>query len=325
MRELLSIVGIFAGAAILLFVGLMSSDQAPIRYYAQPIAQQNAAAAETERRGTRDAPIFVQVVSPEKSEYETANEDAERKEKTARERGMVKWTAVAAFAATIAAVIALVQAGFFYRQLNIMAKGVTDAEEVAKAAKASADATLASLEIEHAAQRPYIKMSHTPPGLRFSEGAAPDADWRLIVQISIKNGGHSPGTVSDVVLKATHKGKGLIPTRSVPDSRKKPLGFFIPAEENFFGFGFSIAAVDGRRLQNFGGVTLTGYVDYIDQFGGRWRSGYERLYNSAHDPQNNLVIPWESDGHYDRARKRTDPDPGIDWDWEPKPPPEKAA
>lgn len=153
MREAISIAAIFGLAATLLFVGIFASDQSPVRYYAQPEAKGNKETATPKERGTKDAPLFMEVVLPKKSEYEAANDEAERQQKAAVERSMVKWTAVAAFAASVAAIVALFQAGFFYRQLDIMAKGVKDAELVAKAALGSLEISRADLISTH---RPKI-------------------------------------------------------------------------------------------------------------------------------------------------------------------------
>lgn len=173
-------------------------------------------------------------------------------------------------------------------------------------------------------ERAYVKLSHHSPGLSFSD---PNPSGRVIaeVRVAAKNWGNTPATVSDIALDLRALGKSIPSDRMIPDNAKTALAFLAPGEDFTFGFGFVFSAEDYEQFNNFlARARLVGYVDYIDQFGNRWRNGYERIYFRTLDnsslpasERNNLVISRDSRGHYDRPRK---PGEGIDWDWEPKPP-----
>jgi hypothetical protein len=106
----------------------------------------------------------------------------------------------------------------------------------------------------------------------------------------------------------------------------KPLRAFLVTNDEFFDSRFyRISPDDAEKVKNFTyDLYMIGFVDYIDQFGGRHRGGYARIYypmidvksadryetEAAYVARNNLGVVAKEGYYYDRPRSRMD---GDDW------------
>jgi hypothetical protein len=164
-----------------------------------------------------------------------------------------------------------------------------------------------------ASERAYMLMSHKS-GL--------EIDGQTIrITMQIRNWGKTPGTVTDNVLGPVFfTGRGKLPPN--PDYKltrtPNPEAFLAPSGKLEWTQEFDIGSPDLSEVIA-GRVTLImfGYVDYRDQFGGRYRNGYAREYGDVLTPEgNNLGFVRDVRGYnYDRPRRRWE---GNDWN-EPNP------
>ena len=173
-------------------------------------------------------------------------------------------------------------------------------------------------------ERAYIKISHRPPGIE-PEGIT-GLFW---VNLEITNSGKTPARVTDVVLTPVvvvpHK-KGLpeIPDYSVPAVRDNIPNAFLVTEDKFFSVQrCKIPKLEMTSIMELeSDLYLIGFVDYIDQFGQRYRGGYARRYqprmddrsryrtDDAFEQRSNLVFVAQDGYNYDRPRVRGE---GNDW------------
>ncbi len=178
--------------------------------------------------------------------------------------------------------------------------------EVAIAAKTTAQHT-------RAVERAYVKLSHVPPGL-----GAENEEGQFSVQVSVKNFGTTPAKVTDILVKpVVVPNNQSLPKR--PDYSRIwgqiPHAFLVAQEEFLHEVRFKISPDQMALVNNAFTHTLylIGYVDYIDQFGHRHRSGYARMYKPLTEllrHQSNLFYVVQEGYNYDRPRQRGE---GEDW------------
>ena len=109
----------------------------------KPQRAQGKKAAQTDQRGTENAPLVVKgFPPPAKSHDETDREQKERDEKTANERGLTVYTGYLAILTGGLVVVAFIQACLFLWQLSLMRAGAKDSERVAEAARIQAKAAV---------------------------------------------------------------------------------------------------------------------------------------------------------------------------------------
>jgi len=192
-----------------------------------------------------------------------------------------------------------------------------------EATRTAATAALEEAKAMTLAERAYVKMSHCPPGLQ-QVANSPLYD----IQLQIKNFGHTPATVTGVVL--TYKivpHEDLLPTVPEYGSGTGQLirRVFLVREEDFFTHQtFTILSPDFTLIENeTNDICIYGYVDYIDQFGTRHRAGYARRYeprandariyrtDEAFRNRSNLMYVTQPRYNYDRRREHGE---GNDWD-----------
>jgi hypothetical protein len=264
----------------------------------QTTSEQPKQGGAAEPRGTDQSPIVVKVLPPKPGSDEDIERRREQDQKSATDRGLLWFTAVLAISTLV---LMAVTAGlvFFAREQ------IKDARVV---------------------QRAYVRMSHTPPGLRIDEKV-------VHVEMGIKNFGQTPAMVTDVLLKLKDFPTGTPlpdqPDYSVPRKEKAERGFLVAGDEFFIRQPFDISDSLRQELEKWQGlasrvsspqeigvrpkptvnVYLYGYVDYIDKFGDRQRAGYARFYHPFDD--NNLIFTGRDRYNYDRTRRRGE---GDDWD-----------
>lgn len=263
--------------------------------------------AKAEQRGTEKAPIFMKGdVTTQKTKEEADGDAEDRKQKSAVDKFLVKYTGLNSLFTLFLFVVALAQVGLFVWQLRLMREAVADAKDVASAAKRQSDSLILS-------ERAYVKMSHVSPGVRWITGN----DELFQIEVEVKNHGRTPADVTDVIIGAKLLGNG----EPLPEPFPYPTGeresipnAFLVTDETFFttrhfplrGQNLADAKCGAKKLWIFG------HVDYIDTFKVRHRAGYVRVYIPHVDDgkQNNLFYMTEGRYNYDRPRKKGE---GNDW------------
>src|SRR5262249_53150359 len=160
-------------------------------------------------------------------------------------------------------------------------KSAETAENAANTALAQANAALAQANATMLAERAYVKISHPAPGIKQL-----DISGNIWFTIAVKNYGRTPARVTDVVVKPVVVPHGD-PLPKNPDYYgvaiklpSRPLRAFLVTGEEFFDSRFySISTNEVIKVKDLASdLYMIGFVDYIDQFGQRYRSGYARIY-----------------------------------------------
>jgi hypothetical protein len=182
----------------------------------------------------------------------------------------------------------------------------------------TAKAAIAAAEHVTRVERAYVKLSHTEQGVFFSvkhhgqlpPGTQAENEGVLSLEIQAKNWGETPARLTAIALGPIYiqGGKKLPATPPYPEPAI--IGnFLVRGEESFIEFKFTVDKKTSADLLR-GTVTLymIGYVDYVDAFGGRHRSGYARIW--TREAVKNLNVVTDAAYSYDRARL---PGEGNDW------------
>ena len=163
-------------------------------------------------------------------------------------------------------------------------------------------------------ERAYVDISHAPEGLGFVAGRPPT------LKLSVKNHGRSPGDVTSFILSMIV----VEPGGELPDAIAYPWQpvkthpaqlTLMPSEKVSLTMMDNWAPLDQAAIEKFrsgkASLFIVGYVDYIDRFGSRHRSGYARRFEpAAREGTNNLIFVTKPGYNYDRDRKRGE---GVDW------------
>jgi hypothetical protein len=197
-------------------------------------------------------------------------------------------------------------------------------------------------------ERAYVNMSHYPPGLTFGFefSSSTDPIWKQDVAVRMKvcNHGNTPARITRALIQP------IVAVEPLPDKPQydETFGEHIDAvlvKDDHIDIPkpMRIQRSDLATIKSLGNnvaecihplrLFIIGYVDYIDRFGTRHRSGYARVYNhwveskgiqpddptvtsqseleERHKRRNNLVFLSQSGYNYDRKRKQNE---GKDWD-----------
>jgi hypothetical protein len=212
------------------------------------------------------------------------------------------------------------------------------------------------------AERAYVAMSHHPPGIRVHSERLPsdggEERWRhnVTLRVKVTNHGNTPARVTRSLVQVllTNDEFPQLPNYAEELARRgqvslvKDGNYTITTPYEFkstggasFSAAFAELFTEGHRLY------VIGYVDYIDKFDQRHRSGYGRIYQPSiddrrspeyqiqatvddgdvfignmqsratrfdpmlYDARNNLAFLTQPGYNYDRKRKRGE---GSDWD-----------
>ena len=219
------------------------------------------------------------------------------------------------------------------QQLTLTSDGLLETRKTADAAKKSADAFML-------AERAYVGISHKPPGVDISSDNITRAGeehfggyHEAVFRFEIKNSGNTPATITDVSI-AHYVGTAIPdpPTGPGTGERLFLLGKDSVLDKRVFSLRHNDVTGLGLTLR----LWILGYVDYIDKFGRRHRSGYARVYDPSidanepiifkrsaegsiiqgldkqrHDQRNNMPFVTQLGYNYDRERTK---DEGNDWD-----------
>lgn len=267
-----------------------------------------------QQRGTKENPLVVDVITPQKTDAETSQIQKDHDEKLSLDRQtinltketvrlngeMTKFTGYLAGLAFFQFLVLVAQACILWRQTGF-----------------NRDQTSNQRVIERA----YVKVSHVPPGISFSPNEV------LRVRMRVKNFGRTPAKVTAEVT-SFHLGDDgdplPLPEEVFSSLPVRPMEAFLVEGDEFyftqpkpFDEPLSQLIQSGRKR-----LLVYSYIDYIDQFGERHRAGYARQYNSGLDiksnyatpedyrERNNLDLLTEPGYNYDRPRKQNE---GHDW------------
>lgn len=299
-------------------------------------SKQHEQRAAGDQRGTENSPVFIKVIPSLPVEPDPAKESDNRHDYASSEWWLVYITA-ALVAATCGLIIYTARLWSATKALAEDAKQTAErqAREMQESlliAGRSADAALKTAQHMQAAERAYVKMSHFRPGLTFKQNGQ---TCQVIIQVKIRNFGRTPATVTDVLLNIkrlpANEALPVTPSYEIRPNHQ-PIRAFLVAEDEFVKMdrhGWVNIPFPGWTMTNIedlkGQVQLLvyGYVDYIDQFGCRHRSGYAMRYEpdlddlttyerdgEAFDRRDNLIFMTQYGWNYDRPRQQNE---GSDW------------
>jgi hypothetical protein len=174
----------------------------------QPHSEQPTQNAGTEPKGTKSAPLFVQIIPTPKTAEERAQETEERQEKTSTDWWLTSFTGAVAFftLALVGATGALWYAG--ERQIRVMGRAARQQYEAMTesngAARFAAEAADLSARALIAAERPHIFIKAIWPSIR--DGAkAPLRDGQIanvvMLKCALQNYGRTPAIVQDLAAQ----------------------------------------------------------------------------------------------------------------------------
>jgi hypothetical protein len=262
----------------------------PIKRIKQPQAQPHESqyAAADDKRGTASAPLVIDVLPAKDAEEAAKRERENEKEKSHNDSLIAHGTVALAFITTVLAAFTW------------------------KLWRSTSDLVERSERSTHASERAYIKLSPKPPGLQFG------TNGNATIATEIKNFGRTPGSVTYCSLWLRMKLRaddfpanpayGDTPDANIPR-------VFLVTNDSVGVVNTLHIGEDSIKALHDGNADLlaVGYVDYMDQFGGRYRGGFARIFSPAVDG-NNLIVFTRRGYNYDRPREQGE---GIDWDESP--------
>ncbi|MFZ6843674.1 hypothetical protein [Undibacterium sp. RuTC16W] len=182
----------------------------------------------------------------------------------------------------------------------------SEMKESLRISKISADSAKKSADTSMLSERAYITASVVLPGLKWINAST----GLFEVHIAIMNHGRTPGNVTDVAIgsKILENGEQLGNT-DIAAREVIPKAFLVPNDSLPHSRNFNI---NGQSINDVktGNKTLWvfGYIDYVDIFHMRRRSGFARIYQPRLDDnkQINLVRMTEGNFQYDYDRQHED-------------------
>jgi hypothetical protein len=179
------------------------------------------------------------------------------------------------------------------------------------AVKTQANATLKTAESLINTERAYVKITHSSPGLVLS-----DPPGICGVNMEVRNLGNTPTRITQISLEHIILPQAQLLTTEPNYHPRENIEevFLFKGDPFYFPYRIPLADIDRENMERGDSIFyLYGYIDYIDQFGQRHRSGYGRRFRQ-HDTDNLIFIVQEG-YNYDRHRN---PGEGRDWpesDW----------
>lgn len=246
---------------------------------------------------------------------------ARREEEIDIQRKTLWWTRVIAIAAIALGVL---QGFLLYFQTAHTGKAAT--------------AAITSATSVMLAERAYVTMLHVEPGIvggdiattiaRDGQTQLPHRSFKVTVQI--KNHGNTPARVTDVAL-SHYFGRPLPAQPPMPTHDEGAHAFLVKGQTFEHWRDFDVLASDMEAIEaDTSDLYILGYVDYIDQFGTRHRSGYAHIFDPTAErsqpfvdrtsgqarlrstpAEDNLIFVPKPGYNYDRTRERGE---GNDWD-----------
>lgn len=243
-----------------------------------------------DNRGTKEQPLVVEVLTSPSASQPAEKEPEKSNTHPLEDKSVEKWSA------GINAVSAFVVAAFTGCLWWVSTKQW-------KATRDAAEAALEEATAVKLAERAYLKMSHSPPGLRIPTDPL-SLPW---VNMEVKNIGNTPARVTAVILWRMIL-RETDPLPVVPPYPEPEVvdELFLYRDDPFY-FTKRFAVEQGEREQIDRGDKIFyvyGYVDYIDQFGQRHRAGYARRFGIQEtSTSDNLLFVTQPGYNYDRKRQ----------------------
>jgi hypothetical protein len=214
------------------------------------------------------------------------------------------WEITPQWLTAVATVLGVLAAVFTLRKLT----------EQTEATRHAANAARKSADTAALAERAYFDLAHDS-GLTYASTATP-GQFAIRVKMRVTNKGRTPATVSDAVVgfKVASRLHGQGAAYRGPYSRANkhsPWAYMVPGKSFFFIGDDTVTHAQFMGLH--AGTTklyVLGYVDYLDCFEERRRTGYARVFKPK-ATGNNLAFFKTAGYNYDRARERGE---GKDWD-----------
>jgi hypothetical protein len=214
-------------------------------------------------------------------------------------------------AAVDQATITLAQKRVGDKQLVEMQAQLEVARKSADAARDAASAATANVDALKVIERAYVAVD--PIAYRFGPNHERTGHY------SIKNYGRTPASVSNILMAEfiQEPGEAFPDPESLEQlatSEDRTSTRLMPGEEHFLRMEHFDTPANLSPENIRAGIPplwLLGYVDYIDEFGIRYRSGFARKYAPHRSEDKNLVIELRHRYNYDRRRVKGE---GNDWD-----------
>ncbi|HUE88015.1 MAG TPA: hypothetical protein VMO26_18225 [Vicinamibacterales bacterium] len=186
-----------------------------------------------------------------------------------------------------------------------------------------------------AIERAYISLLPDPPGIRIDGRVIPKdgvAHLDVAIYIRLKNVGNTPAVITYALMHLLISNEPLPKFPPYDGGNLRRMWVTVVRDQNltiFHNYSFEVAGIEDLKTSDSLKLYALGYVDYIDKFGVRHRSGYARVYNPSLDDFShwaedtdpataakawaerlNLVFVTEPNYSYDRERKKGE---GEDW------------
>lgn len=164
-------------------------------------------------------------------------------------------------------------------------------------------------------ERAYIDLSHHPPGmidvltavtLSNSQDRSVAPVRNIRVSIAVKNHGNTPGNVVQRLIHEYISASGLPETPPYQLQKIRRTQIHLVKEAAFnIGGEFTILAADLDEITSAQAIVdpntakklyVIGFVDYVDKFQRRHRSGYARVYVPAVDREKPIKLRRKLDG-----------------------------
>ncbi len=146
-------------------------------------------------------------------------------------------------------------------------------------------------------ERAYVKISHIAPGIYWEAPQVTDvlyhadtAEYRMRIELQIKNFGKTPAEVVDVCMARSivTKGENLPAVPDYSTGNVDGTHAFLVTDDTFFHSHRPLIAknemddiINPDEPQRW--LYIFGYVEYIDKFGEHHRGGYARRYERGRD------------------------------------------
>jgi hypothetical protein len=274
------------------------------------------------------------------SAQESDAERQRRERELAIQDRVARWTVVLA---VVGGIVGALQILLMFMTWFVTNKAANAAKASADEAKRAGDVAAGALAVSQRAERAYVTMSHEPPGLEIDtaalvQGGQAVANQDVRIRVKVTNGGNTPARVKTVSVQ-TRVGKAPLPAEPPHDAAAaNRVSAFLVKNDSFIDTRkWTIPSAQIADIRSVGNLMdahptklwVFGYVDYVDQFDVRHRSGYARVYDptvdqhppnpaAPHDStsalrwkaRNNLPFETQAGYNFDRPRQQGE---GDDW------------
>jgi hypothetical protein len=237
---------------------------------------------DNDQRSTENAPLFVKVVPPEKSQEEAARDRAEAQEKTALDRQVAEYTGFTALFTCFLFVVGSIQAGLFLWQLKLFRRSLADTRAAADAAKLGAEAAKKSADTAERSltelEAPILFVKVVQTGIVVDLIEADLGQKNVLkggrLKYRLVNCGRTPALLLNAAdeISVLRKGAGFPPPID-PESRREYMGrgYYVPPgsesddfDINLFGRWFAEPIENSDAILNE--VFLNVFIRYVDIF-----------------------------------------------------------